>query len=70
MYYPINFSIPKEKICKSYKIKTKILSDLIPGIGSTYIYNSEEDYYNEYKQSYFAITKKKVGGTACVIMKY
>ena len=59
--FPINFSIPKEKICGTYNSKTKILSDLIPGDMSTYIYNSEEDYYNEYKQSYFAITKKKAG---------
>ena len=59
--FPINFSIPKEKICGTYNSKTKILSDLIPGDMSTYIYNSEEDYYDEYKQSYFAITKKKAG---------
>ena len=59
--YPINFSIPKEKLCKNYNVKTKILSDLIPGIISTYIYNNEEDYYNEYNNSYFAITKKKAG---------
>ena len=61
MLFPINFSIPKEKICTSYNIKTKILSDLIPGVMSTYIYKNEEDYYNEYKNSYFAITKKKYG---------
>ena len=59
--FPINFSIPKEKLCKNYVSKTKILSDLIPGDLSTYIYKNEEDYYNEYKQSYFAITKKKAG---------
>jgi hypothetical protein len=43
----------------------KILSDLIPGDIKTYIYNSEEDYYNEYKISYFAITKQK-GGWDCM----
>ena len=31
----------------------------------TYIYNTEEEYYNEYKTSYFAITKKK-GGWDCM----
>ena len=56
MLHPITFSIPKEKICDTYNIKTKILSDLIPGNTSTYIYNNEQDYYNEYKTSYFAIT--------------
>ena len=63
--FPINFSIPKEKICNEYTKKTKILSDLIPGYLHTYIYNTEEDYYNEYKKSYFAITKLK-GGWDCM----
>ena len=63
--FPINFSIPKEKICETYNTKTKILSDLIPGNMSTYIYNTEEDYYNEYKKSYFAVTKCK-GGWDCL----
>jgi hypothetical protein len=61
MFYPISFSIPKEKICDGYNAKTKILSNLIPGDISTYIYNTEEEYYNEYKKSYFAITKQKFG---------
>ena len=61
MIHPITFSIPKEKICTTPNVKTKIVSDLIPGVMSTYIYNTEEDYYNEYKKSYFAITKKKAG---------
>ena len=63
--FPINFSIPKEKICNEYTEKTKILSDLIPGYLHTYIYNTEEDYYNEYKKSYFAVTKLK-GGWDCM----
>lgn len=71
MLHPITFSIPKEKICESDTlVKTKILSSLIPGVISTYIYNTEEEYYNEYKKSYFAITKKKVVGIVCDIMKY
>jgi hypothetical protein len=65
MLHPISFSIPHEKICDSDSVKTKILSNLIPGDNSTYIYNTEEDYYNEYKKSYFAITKKK-GGWDCM----
>jgi hypothetical protein len=64
--HSIGFSIPKEKVCNDdgYK-KTKILSDLIPGELRTYIYNTEEEYYNEYKQSYFALTKLK-GGWDCM----
>ena len=59
--HPISFSIPTEKICSNYKnsVKTKLLSSLVPGNIKTYIYNNETDYYNEYKKSYFAITKKK-----------
>ncbi len=65
MLHPITFSIPKEKICEEHIVKTKILSNLIPGDMSTYIYNTEEDYYNEYKKSYFAMTMKK-GGWDCM----
>ena len=61
MLYPINFSIPREKICENYTEKTKILSNLIPGVSTTYIYNTEEEYYDEYKKSYFAITRLKAG---------
>ena len=59
--YSIGFSIPKEKVCNDYIQKTKILSNLIPGELKTYIYNTEKEYYNEYNQSYFAITKSKAG---------
>ena len=61
MLHPITFSIPKEKIDENGNEKTKILSNLIPGDTTTYIYNTEEEYYNEYKKSYFAITKQKAG---------
>ena len=61
MLFPITFSIAKEKIVDKIPEKNKILSDLIPGDTSTYIYDNEKDYYDEYKQSYFAITKKKAG---------
>jgi hypothetical protein len=64
--YPITFSIPEEKIVTASVIelifqKTKIVSNLIPGDLSTYIYNTEEEYYAEYQKSYFAITIKKAG---------
>jgi hypothetical protein len=64
---PITFSFPKEKMIDIndlsilIKKKDKILSSLIPGDTSTYIYTNEKDYYDEYKRSYFAITKKKAG---------
>lgn len=58
---PINFCIPKEKIVNSIPNKNLLLAPLIPGDLSTYIYNNEFTYYNQYKQSLFAITKKKKG---------
>ena len=59
--YPITFSIPEEKIVDTIQHKTKFISSLIPGDTSTYIYDNETDYYNEYKKSMFAITIKKSG---------
>jgi len=45
--------------------KQKILSSLIPGERSTYVFNTEEEYYNEYKSSIFAKTIQK-GGWDCL----
>ena len=62
MLHPIGFSIPESKIiCDQAIEKTKLLSSLIPGKQETYIYETEEAYYNEYKISFFAITMKKSG---------
>lgn len=58
---PITFSIPEEKIVRYIPEKTKLISDLIPGKKETYIYHTEEEYRNEYKQSIFALTIKKSG---------
>jgi len=58
---PITFSIPEEKIVKSFPKKTKFLSNLIPGNLKTYIYNTEKEYYDEYQSAYFAMTTKKAG---------
>ena len=63
--YPITFSIPECKIVDCIPNKTKLLSNLIPGDLSTYIYNTEEEYYNEYKSSLFATTIRK-GGWDCM----
>jgi hypothetical protein len=59
--HPISFSIPLEKIVTEIPVKTKVVSSLIPGKAETYIYNTEESYYNEYKTSVFAKTIKKAG---------
>jgi hypothetical protein len=57
--YPITFSIPEEKVVADIQPKTKLISNLIPGQMSTYIYNNEADYYAEYSMSVFATTTKK-----------
>ena len=62
--YPIGFSINKSKIVNEIPEKKRLLSPLIPGVNSTYIYNNETDYYNNYKESYFAVTCKKGGWDA------
>lgn len=66
--YPISFSIPEEKIVTDIsKIqKTKLLADYLPSnSGSGYIYQSEKEYYNNYKEAYFGRTHKK-GGWDCM----
>lgn len=66
LYYPITFSIPEQYIVVDTSTpKTKLLSDLIPGKMDTYIYNTQEDYFQEYRSSMFAITHKK-GGWDCM----
>lgn len=62
--YPITFSIAECKVVISIPNKIKFLSSLVPGDLSTYIYTTEEEYYKEYRDSYFATTVKK-GGWDC-----
>jgi hypothetical protein len=60
--YPINFAIPKEKIVHTINPKPlNILAPLIPGKYSTYVYENEQDYYQIYQNSIFALTYKKMG---------
>lgn len=65
MIFPISFSIPDCKISQKVSLKTNLVSSLIPGKKSTYIYKNEKDYYDAYKSCYFAHTKKK-GGWDCL----
>lgn len=65
MLHPITFSISASKVIDTIPTKTKLVSSLIPGNTSTYIYSTETDYYNEYRQSMFATTTKK-GGWDCM----
>ena len=58
---PIGFSVPKEKIRDPSMVKTRLIAPLVPGVGSTFIYDSETDYYDMYANSLFGLTWKKAG---------
>lgn len=58
---PIQLCIPREKITHIQFKKTYLISKLIPGIPSTYIFDTEEDYYSNYQKSFFGFTFKKFG---------
>lgn len=58
---PINFAIPQQLIVSGVSFKSKKLAHIIPGDRSTYIFNSEEEYYRDYQSSVFGITQKKAG---------
>ena len=59
---PISFSIPEEKICDPLE-RNFDFAPLVPNCtgehADSYIYDNEEDYYNDYRSSYFAYTCKK-----------
>jgi hypothetical protein len=61
MIFPIGFAIPECKIVNKIPEKKQLLSSLIPGVLSTYKYQTEESYREEYKQSLFALTCRKAG---------
>ena len=63
--YPIQFSIPESKIVQEIPKKTRDFAYLIAGQYDTYIYNTELDYYNGYREAYYAITCKR-GGWDCL----
>ena len=63
--FPIQFAISETKIIEKISQKNQDFSRLIPGNLKTYIYNNERDYYEQYQQSFFALTSKK-GGWDCM----
>jgi hypothetical protein len=63
--FPISFGAPKEKIVKSIPTKTQDWGTVIPGDMSTYIFEDEKSYYDDYQKSYFSLTHKK-GGWDCM----
>lgn len=64
--YPLSYSIPHKCVqTLNQTKKIRMFSHLVPGDKSTYIYKDEENYNNNYKESWFAITYKK-GGYDCL----
>jgi hypothetical protein len=57
---PLSYSIPEEIFNNQIKKKDKI-AKLIPGYLSTYIYDTEESYYNMYGEAQLGYTYKKYG---------
>lgn len=63
--YPLQFSIPEEKVVKEIPEKTQDFAFIVPRETNTYIYTKESDYYGDYQRSYFAVTCVK-GGWDCM----
>lgn len=58
---PISFSIPTCKIATKKLEKEKEFGTVLPGQPETYIFNNEQDYYDDYNKSYYGLTTKKAG---------
>lgn len=61
---PISFGFPKEKIQDPLQ-KTRAVAHCVAGDTSTYIFKTEEEYYRQYNEALFGITKCK-GGWDCM----
>jgi hypothetical protein len=59
--HPINFCIPEEKIVSDVPEKSQNWATCKPGDLSTYIFDDEKSYYEDYQKSYFGVTIKKGG---------
>ena len=59
--YPIQFAIPEESIIKYKPEKVQYFGTVIPYNLKTYVFNNEENYYEDYAKSYFGMTCKKQG---------
>jgi hypothetical protein len=60
-HLPISFSIPEELIVSSVPDKEYYLMPLVPGVGETYVYDDQQEYFNMYQKSLFGLTWKKAG---------
>jgi hypothetical protein len=58
---PISFAIPTSKLTTPNKNKIQEYATCIPGQPETYIFKSEQPYYEDYQKSYYGVTMKKAG---------
>ena len=58
---PITFAFPTDKLAQPNKNKTQDYGTVIPGQPETYIFKTEQSYYEDYQKSYYGITMKKAG---------
>ncbi len=58
---PITFSIPTCKLTTPPIKKIQEYASCIPGQPETYIFKSEQSYYEDYQKSYYGVTMKKAG---------
>jgi len=61
---PISFAFPTDKLATPNKNKTQDYGTVIPGKPETYIFKTEQDYYNDYQKSMYGVTMKKAGWDA------
>lgn len=59
--WPIQFAVPKNKILPQAPIKSRLMAPMDPMDKTTYIYSTEEEYYQQYADSYYAPTMMKAG---------
>jgi hypothetical protein len=58
---PITFGIPTCKIPENPLTKSQEYATCIPGQPETYVFKSEQPYYEDYQKSYYGVTMKKAG---------
>ena len=58
---PFTFGLPTCKLAEPNKNKIQEYATCIPGQPETYIFNSEQPYYEDYQKSYYGVTMKKAG---------
>lgn len=60
---PVSFAYPSYFSPDFYnnEPKCQLLAPCFPYLTSSYIFSTEESYYNQYKKSHFGVTSKKMG---------